>query len=104
MALLNHTDNNDILYDALMRIYDRFIDSKRFVRNVGFAFGKLKALDCEQLDLFCDPFEQDRQRKLQRTLDEIKYRYGKNAIFRATALLKSSTTIERHNLIGGHRR
>ena len=104
MALLHQTDDGDVLKDAALTIFNRHIERGRYVRNVGLSFGKLDPLEYEQLDLFIDPFEQDAKRRLQRALDEIRFRYGRNAILRATSLLRSSTTIERHKLIGGHRR
>jgi DNA polymerase V len=104
MALMNPTDDNDILIEALLTLFYKFIEPKRFVRNIGFSFGRLTTPEHEQLNLFIDPYEQDRKRRLQHALDEIKYRFGKNAILRATALLPSSTTIDRHTLIGGHRK
>ncbi len=104
MALIRATDDNEILKESFLTLYRRHIDARQCVRRVGLALSKLQPLTHEQLDLFIDPKEQDRRRRLQHTLDEIKVRYGKNAILRATALLSSSTTIERHRLIGGHRR
>ncbi len=104
MSLQQATDDNQVLTEALLTLYHRHIDERRFVRNVGFSFGKLEPLVYEQLNLFIDPHEQDDRRRLQHALDEIRYRYGKNAVLRANALLRSSTTIARHELIGGHRR
>ena len=103
MALMHPTDDGDILVEALLTLYGKYVDHKRTIRNVSFSFGKLKPLLYEQIDLFIDPEEQDRKRRLQRALDEIKFRYGRNAVVNCTALLKHSTTIERHRLIGGHR-
>ncbi len=102
MALMHPTDDTDTLYHALIRIYERHIERKRSVRNVGFAFAKLTMPEHEQLDLFIDPEEQERNRRLQHAIDAIKYRYGRNAVLRSTSLLGASTTIARHHLIGGH--
>ncbi|HAV19757.1 MAG TPA: damage repair protein [Firmicutes bacterium] len=104
MALQRPSDDNEILKDAFLTLFNRHIEHGRFVRNVGLAFSKLQPLLYEQLDIFIDPLEQDKKRRLQTALDEIKFRFGRDAILRATALLKSSTTIERHKLIGGHRK
>lgn len=35
-------------------------------------------------------------------IDEIKNKYGKNSILKASALLPDSTIIERNKKIGGH--
>jgi DNA polymerase V len=103
MSLIRATDDEDTLYEALMRIYHRYVEPKP-IRNITFAFRKLNPLDHEQLDLFTDAETTDKKRRLQVTIAHIKERYGHNAILRTSALLKASTTRERHTLIGGHRK
>jgi DNA polymerase V len=103
MSLIRATDDNDVLYESLMTLFFKYIEQKP-VRNVTFAFRKLNPLTHEQLDLFVDPLLTEKKRKLQTTIAMIKSRYGHNAILRTSALLKSSTTIDRHTLIGGHRK
>ena len=103
MSLIRATDDEDTLYEALMRIYHRYVEAKP-IRNITFAFRKLNPLDHEQLDLFTDAETTDKKRRLQLTIAHIKQRYGHNAILRTSALLKASTTRERHTLIGGHRK
>jgi DNA polymerase V len=103
MSLIRATDDEDTLYEALMRIYHRYVEPKP-IRNITFAFRKLNPLDHEQLDLFTDAETTDKKRRLQVTIAQIKERYGHNAILRTSALLKASTTRERHTLIGGHRK
>jgi DNA polymerase V len=103
MSLMRATDDEDTLYEALMRIYHRYVEAKP-IRNVTFSFRKLTDLGKEQLDLFTDVETTDKKRRLHVTLAHIKERYGHNALLRTSALLKSSTTRDRHELIGGHRK
>ena len=67
----------------------------------------------EQLDLFTDYEEADRQRNaeekalkkeraIQEATLEIKERYGKNAILKGFNLQEGATTIQRNRQIGGH--
>ena len=42
-------------------------------------------------------------RNLQRTMLEIKKKYGKNAIIKGMNLQDGGTTIERNGQIGGHK-
>jgi DNA polymerase V len=86
-----------------MRIYHRYVEAKP-IRNITFSFRKLTEVSKEQLDLFTDVETTDKKRRLQVTLAQIKERYGHNAVLRTSALLKSSTTRDRHTLIGGHRK
>ena len=103
MSLIRATDDEDVLHEALMRLYHRYVESKP-IRNITFAFRKLSPLSHGQLDLFTDVAVTDKKRRLQVTLAKIKERYGHNAVLRTSALLKASTTRDRHGLIGGHRR
>ena len=103
MSLIRATDDPDVLYQALATLYFKYVSQKP-IRNVTFAYRKLSPLTHEQLDLFTDPKTTDKNRRLQTTLATIKSRFGSNAILRTSALLKASTTIERHALIGGHRK
>jgi DNA polymerase V len=76
---------------------------ERPIRVVNFAFNHLQTYDYEPGDLFTNPEQTQKKRRLQQTLDHIKQRFGPNAILRTHALLPESTTRARHQLIGGHR-
>ncbi len=97
------TDDTDILFDALMKIYKQYVEDLP-IRRVYLSFGKLLDNKYVQLSLFDDIEENEKQRKLQRTLDKVKNLYGKDAVTRASSLLEESTAKERHNQIGGHRK
>ena len=43
------------------------------------------------------------EQRLQRTMLEIKKRFGKNAILKGMNLLEGATTKERNGQVGGHR-
>ena len=104
LALNRPTNESSILYDALVVIFDKFIQDFP-IRRVGLNFHKLIPIpDYEQLNLFEDPEEAKERRSLQKTLDEIQMRYGKNAVLRASSLFENSTIKERHSQIGGHRK
>lgn len=105
MSLLKNTDNNEILYNALLEIYEKYIIKNLTIRRVSICFSKLKDnTDVTQLDLFLDNDEEFKLTKLNKTIDKIQNIYGSNSILRATSLLKHSTIKERHNYIGGHQR
>lgn len=104
ISLLKPTDNNDVVYDALMHIYEsKVLDVP--IRRISISFSKLRSVyGFIQMDLFIDPKEEDKKRRLQYTIDSIQNKYGKNAILRTSALLETSTIKERHTFIGGHKR
>ena len=104
MSLLRPTDNNDEIFEALMEIYNKHIQDEP-IRRLSISFSKLKSVyGFIQINLFVDPEEEDKKRRLQYTIDAIQTKYGKNSILRTSALLESSTIKERHTFIGGHRR
>ena len=56
----------------------------------------------EQYDLFTDVEEASKDVKLQKTLVEIKNKYGKSSILRGMNLEEGATTLKRNKLVGGH--
>lgn len=103
MSLLQHTDDTDSLYEALMELYKKFIKDLP-IRNIGINFSQLKVNNCTQLNLFSDPKEQTSKHDLEKAIDKLQLKYGKNILLKASALLEESTVIERNSQIGGHRK
>lgn len=103
MSLLSATDDSNILYKALMEIFNKYVIDMP-IRHFGLNFGKLSDANMQQLNIFEDEKKQATNRDLQLAIDEIHNRFGKNMVLRASALTEESTIIERHNQIGGHRK
>lgn len=103
MGLDIATDDTDILFNALMKIYKEHIEDLP-IRRVYLTFGKLSDNKYEQLSLFDDTEKVEKQKKLQKALDKVKSIYGKDAVLRGSSLLEESTAKERHSQIGGHRK
>ena len=57
----------------------------------------------EQYDLFTEPAELERDRKIQLAVLDIKKKFGNNAVFKGMNLEKGATTLERNQQIGGHK-
>ena len=55
-----------------------------------------------QLNLFESEIEKEEKQSINETIDEIKNKFGKNSLLKATNLLKDSTAKERNLKIGGH--
>ena len=103
MSLLSPTNETDVLYKALIEIFNKFIEDKP-IRRIGINFGKLTTSSHQQLNIFENSNNQIANQELQMTMDKIQMKYGKNILLRASALSSDSTAIERHNQIGGHRK
>lgn len=57
----------------------------------------------EQMGLFQDGAQLERERRRQQAISEVKRRFGKNALLKGMDLLPEATQRERNGQIGGHR-
>lgn len=92
--------DSDILANCLM-IFDKFYESLP-IRKVTISCGGLQDKIGVQLNIF-DEFEEIKeQEQINQAILEIKDKYGKNALLKASSLLPDSTIYERNKKIGGH--
>lgn len=83
-------------------LYDEIVDSSKLVRRIGYDFADLSDNDYEQYDFFTDANALQKEKKITKTVLNIKDRYGKNAILRGIDYLPNATQRERNQQIGGH--
>ena len=74
------------------------------IRVIGLNFGMLMDATHQQLNMFEDEKEQLKRHSLQKTMDALQSKFGKNSVLRASSLLEESTIRERNEFIGGHRK
>ena len=84
------------------QLYERIIPTHRGVRRVNMTFNNVIDEAYQQYDLFIDPAELERERKMQRAMIDIKKKFGKNAILKGMNLEEGATTMLRNQQIGGH--
>ena len=102
-TLLSSTDDSRVLFDAVIEIYNHYINDLP-IRNIGIYFGGLVPASHQQLDLFEDESKQNKRHNLQKAVDKLHNKYGNNSVLRASALLEESTIKERNEYIGGHKK
>ena len=102
-TLLAPTDDSEIILNAILDIYHQYIKDLP-IRMIGINYGALVPATYQQLSMFEDDKEQIKRRNLQKTMDLLQNKYGKNSVLRASSLLKESTIRERNEFIGGHRK
>ena len=102
-TLLAPTDDSEIILKAILEIYHMYIGDSP-IRTIGINFGGLLESTYQQLNMFEDDKEQIKRRNLQKTMDTLQTKFGKNSVLRASSLLEESTIRERNNFIGGHRK
>ncbi len=86
-----------------VRLYEEITDRHTPVRRLSLSFNNVSDEAYQQYDLFTDPAELERERRMQKAMLEIKDKYGKNAILRGMDLLEGATAMERNRQIGGHK-
>lgn len=85
------------------KAYDSEVDRFTPIRQIGFAFSNLLSEENEYYDLFTNLDKVKKEKNLTRKVVDIKEKFGKNSILKATNLKEKSTKRERNNMIGGHR-
>ena len=53
--------------------------------------------------MFTDYEKQEKERRLQKAMVEVRNKYGVSAVFKGNNLLQGATTLERNQQIGGHK-
>ena len=111
------TSSTKIILQAMLDLYDEIINKKLLIRRIYVTaedvvneedYRNIKSY--EQMNLFIDYSEVERQRKkeaieksLQKAVINIKSKYGKNAILKGMNFMEGGTTISRNGQIGGHK-
>ena len=107
-----------------MELYDRIMDKKLSVRRINVTAAHVipesevreKPAACEQISMFDEPDSieaqeqrqedaaaEEKEKRIQKTLLEIKKKYGKNAILKGMNLEEGATAKDRNRQIGGHK-
>lgn len=95
------TDLEKVILANCLMILDKFYDNLP-IRKVTISCGYLKDKEGVQLNLFDNLQEIKEQEQINEAILEIKDKYGKNALLKASSLLNDSTIKERNKKIGGH--
>lgn len=97
------TSSAKMLLPYVERLYEKIIPKTRGIRRVSMSFNNVVDEAYQQYDLFVDPAELERERKMQHAMIDIKKKFGKNAILKGMNLEEGATTMKRNMQIGGHR-
>ena len=121
VTLERPTSSARIIMEEAEKLYDRIVDPILLVRRLTVAAARVlpeqeaagKEEIYEQMDLFTDyealekereirKAEQDREKRMQKAILDIRKRFGNNAIVKGMNLEEGATAIERNSQIGGH--
>lgn len=119
--LEEYTASTKRIISAALELFDRIIDRNLLIRRLYLTATRVAAEDStpdkkafEQIDLFTDyvakqereaqeTADLEREKKVQRTLLDIKKQFGKNAILKGMNLEEGATAKSRNEQIGGHK-
>ncbi len=97
------TSSSRMILPYIEKLYDKIADPECFIRRIGISFNNVMDEAFVQYDIFTNPEELERERKLQKAMVGVRNKYDKNALLKGMNLEKGGTTIERNKQIGGHR-
>ena len=96
---VNSSNSYNTILNKVLNEYDYLVESN-IIRKIGISFNDLNNKKYEQLDLFNNIDNNDYT--LEKTMYNIKSKYGKNSILRCISLDENATMMIRNNYIGGH--
>lgn len=88
---------------AIEALYRRIVRSDVPIRRVNISCNNIHSEQTLQYTLFDDPERLQRTRQLQKTLNGLHRRFGRNAVLKGLNYQQGATTRERNHQIGGHR-
>lgn len=95
--------SDKLIVPAVAKLFEHIVSPLYPVRRFNLTFNRVVSDGYIQFDLFGDPAKKEQTKKLQRTVIDIKDRFGKNAVFKGLDLDDAATARERNTQIGGHK-
>ena len=98
------TNSRSVILPALEKAFRGKVNPALLTRRIGLALTDPREENgAVQTDMFTDTESQDRERRLEKAMIEVRRAYGGSALQRGTNLLEGATAAERSGQIGGHR-
>ena len=112
-----HSSSTKLITEKTLELFERIIDKDLLTRRLTITANHLLTEDeakniapAEQLSFFDEPKDlekkeenDEREKRVQKAVLEIKNRFGANAIMKGTSYQDAATGIERNESIGGHK-
>lgn len=104
VKLQSMTNSIQIITEAMLGQFDAKTDHRLLYRRLGVCANDVaEDTGAFQTSLFLDYEELDRENRLRGAMQEVRKKFGSNALFRGMNLLEGATALERNQQIGGHR-
>lgn len=115
------TSSTKFIVESIIKLYEDIVNKKLLIRKIYVVANNVvneekvkNEVNYQQLNLF-DNYKEvrkkqeeeeeylEKEKKIQKSMIDIKKKYGKNAILKGMNLKEGGTTIKRNNMIGGHK-
>lgn len=99
------TCRSDLIIRQTLALYERIANPDLTIKRLTVTANRVSRAKTvpHQLSFFEPPNDDAQDLELQKTLNAIRKRYGKSAVFKAMDLQKHATALTRNAEIGGHR-
>ena len=92
-----------VILQEAEKLYDRIVDPVLLVRRITVAAARvIPESEAEGKERTARKEQEERDRKVQKAVLEIRKRFGSNAVVRGMNLEEGATAIQRNSQIGGH--
>lgn len=92
------------IVEQSVKLFRRITDPALTVRRINLTANRVQEdAGVEQVDLFHDTQKQEKEKRLQQTMLDIRNRFGKNALLKASSYEEGATMRQRNGQIGGHK-
>lgn len=98
-----HTALPSKIIDSILSLYEKIAEPTFLIRRVNIGANDVRVTNYEEVGLFDDVVQINKEESLQSAMLCIKKRYGKNALLKGTNLQEEATMVERNLQIGGHK-
>lgn len=101
LSLDQPTSSESEIYKVCLHLFNEYYEREP-IRRVHVSVTNLVDQPEMQINLFEDINRAVKEAEVFSAIDEIKFKFGKNAVNRASSELKASTVKARNDMIGGH--
>ncbi|MBR5192153.1 MAG: DNA repair protein [Clostridia bacterium] len=102
IKMVERTNVYSVIKDYVKDLYEKTANKTTPIRKLSITFFNVIDESQEGYDMFCDYNKIQKEKAVEKTVLEIKDKFGKNAMLRCTDLTDGATATLRNKLIGGH--
>ena len=99
----SETNAPAVLIPEIAKLYRDIVDFRYPIRRIHIYCNNVVREDHRQMSFFDNNEKIEKSTTIQKTMLDIKKKYGKNAVFKGIDLHDSATTRQRNRQIGGHK-